>query len=202
MNTTPDESLLALWLDDELHGAELAQVEAWALGQPEQLAAREEIRSWRQSIAAVIPAEVEPPYADFFNSRISKAIRELPVSSEHAAPTAVAKAPFWKSWFLPATAFAGMALAFWVGTKSHSSPQGLPVALHEGVAPVYYTPEQGVNAEWVKGASSNGATVIVLQGVNAIPDALDFSETVMTETPGGSQESTAEISPPTAPPAQ
>jgi hypothetical protein len=199
MNTTPDESLLALWLDDELHGAELAAVEAWALGQPEQLAAREEVRSWRQSIAAVIPAEVEPPYADFFNSRISKAIRELPASAEQTAPAAV-KAPFWKSWFLPATAFAGMALAFWVGTKSHSSLQASPVALHEGVAPVYYTPEQGVNAEWVK-SSSNGATVIVLQGVNAIPDALDFSATVMTDTPG-SQESTAEISPPAAPPAQ
>ncbi|HVJ46201.1 MAG TPA: hypothetical protein VM511_07440, partial [Luteolibacter sp.] len=38
------------------------------------------------------------------------------------------------------------------------------------------TPEQGVDAEWVKGQGTSGS-VIVLQGVSAIPDALDFSET-------------------------
>ena len=47
MNTNPDEAALALWLDDELTGEQLAAVEAWAAGQPEQLSAREEIREIR-----------------------------------------------------------------------------------------------------------------------------------------------------------
>jgi hypothetical protein len=198
MNTTPDEALLALWLDDELQGEELARMEAWASGQPEQLAAREEVREWRQSIAAVIPADEEPPYADFFNSRIEKSIREQTAAVERMIETdsAPAKAPFWRSWFVPATAFAGMALAFWVGTKTHSDMADKPLAKAEepGISPVYYTPEQGVNAEWVKGAGES-ATVIVLQGVNAIPDALDFSETVSYPNPDAPASADATAAP-------
>lgn len=192
MNTTPDEVLLALWLDDELQGEELAKMEAWALGQPEQLAAREEVRSWRQSVAAVIPKEIEPPYPDFFNSRIEKAIREQPQSAAPAVSApAPAKEPFWRSWFLPVSAFAGMALAFWIGTKANSPSQGSPSMVTNGPGPVpgYYTPEQGVNVEWVKG-SGGSASVIVLQGVSAIPDTLDFSETAIYQT-RGTYDSTA-----------
>ena len=197
MNTTPDEALLALWLDDELQGEELARVEAWASGQPEQLAAREEVREWRRSIAAVIPADEEPPYADFFNSRIEKSIREQTAAVERISETVSAPAKvtsFWRSWFVPATAFAGMALAFWVGTKTHSEHAGKPIAKAEepGVSPIYYTPEQGVNAEWVKGAGKS-ATVIVLQGVNAIPDTLDFTETASFQNSPG-PASTADAS--------
>ena len=37
MNTNPDEATLALWLDDELAGSELATIEAWAAGQPRRV---------------------------------------------------------------------------------------------------------------------------------------------------------------------
>ena len=55
MNTNPDEATLALWLDDELTGAELAAVDAWSIQQPEQIAAREEVRRWRATISAGSP---------------------------------------------------------------------------------------------------------------------------------------------------
>jgi len=61
MNTNPDEATLALWLDDELTGEQLAAVEAWAANQPEKIAAREGIRRWRATMAAAIPASEEPP---------------------------------------------------------------------------------------------------------------------------------------------
>jgi len=188
MNTTPDESLLALWLDDELHGQELARVEAWASAQPDQLAAREEIRAFRNMISAAIPAEEEPPYPDFFNSRIEKAIREQTVKPASAA---VGKFSLMRSWLFPATAVAGMAMAFWVGTQANRSAAAPSVgkADENGASPVYYTPEQGVDAEWVKGQGSS-ATVIVLQGVTAIPDALDFSGSVSLQNPNAG-ESTA-----------
>lgn len=177
MNTTPDEALLALWLDDELTGDELARVESWAAGQPEQLAAREEIRAWRKTIAAAVPATEEPPYPDFFNSRIMRAIRELPVEKQEAAPVR-AKISFW-SWLFPATAVAGMALAFWVGTKSHTESPSQSVVTNKpvkDVIPAWYTPEQGVNAEWAKVRGSSN--VIVLQGLSAIPDTQDFSASI------------------------
>lgn len=170
----PDEATLALWLDDELTGEELAAVNAWAASRPDQLAAREEIRAWRTTVASAVPASEEPPYPDFFNTRILQSIRE---QSETPAP---AKKSFrWNTWFMPFAACAGMALAFWVGTKSPRTPEydvtGVPKAVI--VEPVVYTPEKGVNAEWFA-SSHASATVIVLSGVAAIPDSTDFSETV------------------------
>ena len=174
MNTNPDEAKLALWLDDELAGADHASIEAWALTHPEQLAAREEIRGWRATIAAAIPASEEPPYPDFFNSRVLQAIRE-----QTPAVAPAAKSVSWKTWFMPVAACAGMVLTFWVGTKTQSTPEydvaGAPQAIP--VEPVVYTPENGVNAEWFASKEAS-ATVIVLKGVAAIPDAIDFSETV------------------------
>ena len=176
MNTNPDEATLALWLDDELAGADHASVEAWALTRPEQMAAREEVRRWRATVASAIPASEEPPYPDFFNSRVLQAIRE---QAPAAAPAAQ---PFsWKSWCMPLAACAGMALAFWAGTKT--TPEydvaGAPKAIP--VEPVVYTPENGVNAEWFASKEAS-ATVIVLKGVAAIPDATDFSQTVYLPT--------------------
>jgi hypothetical protein len=175
MNMKPDETTLALWLDDELIGTELASMEAWAATQPEQLAAREEIRRWRETVTANVAASVEPPYPDFFNSRILKSIRE-----QTHAPSLLEKKPFsWKSWLMPAAACAGMALTFWAGMKTQAVPEidvaGAPRAIP--VDPVLYTPENGVNAEWFTSREAS-ATVIVLNGITAIPDSMDFSETV------------------------
>lgn len=175
MNTNPDESTLALWLDDELTGEELAAVEAWASGQPEQLAAREEVRHWRETVARAIPGSEEPPYADFFNTRVMQGIRE----QASVAEPVVRKSFRWNSWLMPMAACAGMVLAFWVGNRTAKTPEidvtaGAPRAIP--VEPVLYTPEKGVNAEWISKAS---ATVIVLNGVAAIPDSTDFSHTVM-----------------------
>jgi hypothetical protein len=49
------------------------------------------------------------------------------------------------------------------------------------VSPVVYTPEEGVDAEWFASTGA-GANVIVLEGVAAIPDSTDFSETVYVPT--------------------
>jgi hypothetical protein len=72
MNTNPDETMLALWLDDELEGADLASVETWALTQPEQLAARDEIRRWRATMAAALPASEEPHIQTFSTAACCK----------------------------------------------------------------------------------------------------------------------------------
>ena len=146
MNTNPDEASLALWLDDELTGVELAAVEPWASGQPEQVAAREEIRRWRATMAAAIPASVEPPYPDFFNSRVLQAIRE----QKPKANIAVKYSFSWKSWLMPVAACSGMVMAFWIGKKNQSSTDYAVINAPRAiiVEPVVYTPETGVKAEW------------------------------------------------------
>ena len=178
MNINPDETRLALWLEDELHGEELAAFEASIAGRQELHAARDEARRWRGMMAAALPSSEEPPYPEFFNHRVALSIREL-----EAKPASVPKAAggiSWRSWFMPIAACAGMAFAFWLGGKRTGGvPEidvtGAPRAIP--VDPVLYTPESGVSAEWFASVEAS-ATVIVLNGVEAIPDATDFSETV------------------------
>ena len=178
MNTNPDEIRLALWLDDELTGTDLAEMDAWAATRPEQLAAREDLRSFRNMMAANLPASEEPPYPDFFLSRVNQGIRDLQAAETPVKPAAAA-VPFWKSWMMPIAACAGMVLAFGIGKRSSEAPGALTVV--PSVAPVVYTPEEGVDAEWFA-SSGAGANVIVLEGVAAIPDSTDFSETVYVPT--------------------
>jgi hypothetical protein len=174
MNTTPDETRLALWLEDELHGEELAAFETWVADRPEHLATREDVRRWRRMMAEGLPSEEQPPYPDFFNHRIAKSIRDLtPV------PAAVSKPRHsLRSWFMPLAACAGMVLAFWLGERRNAIPEidvtGAPRAIP--VEPILYTPENGVTAEWFDSHQAS-ATVIVLNGVQAIPDDTDFSKT-------------------------
>lgn len=178
MNTNPDETKLALWLDDELTGVELAGMDAWAADMPEQLAARERLSSYRKLMATALPASEEPPYPDFFLSRINQGIRDLQAAENPAAPAPTA-APFWKSWFMPVAACAGMILAFGIGRQGFTNRQ--PLAVAPPASPRIYTPEDGVDAEWFASTGAD-ASVIVLQGVSAIPDSTDFSETVYVPT--------------------
>jgi hypothetical protein len=182
MNTKLDETTLARWLDDELQGAELAAAEDAVRGDGDLIARREAVRAWRREIGAALPAVVEPPYPDFFNSRIEQALRQ-----SARRPWAAAGAGSWWGWWLPAASVAGMALTFWLGTKTAGRqaaevalvPSPVPVLKVEE-APAVYTPEGGVAAEWFSSTEA-AATVIVLEGLEAIPDTLDFSETVGVE---------------------
>lgn len=89
---------------------------------------------------------------------------------------------------MPTVACAGMVVTFWLGTQS-SRPApiaevdvtGAPKAIP--VDPLLYTPESGVVAECFSSAGAE-ATVIVLSGVDAIPDDTDFSETVSSSSSG------------------
>lgn len=182
MNMNPDETSLALWMDDELSGAELAEMEAWAAAQPRQLEAREELRSYKKAIASAIPASEEPPYPDFFLTRVNQGIRDLQAAESPVSSPSNASVPFWKSWLMPAAACAGMVLAFGVGRNSGEPDEVVkwkPSPL--GLTPVVYTPEEGVEAQWFA-SNKASATVIVLEGVSAIPDSVDFSQTVYVPT--------------------
>jgi hypothetical protein len=190
MNTYPDDTRLALWLDDELDGEELAAFEKWAAQDPALLASREDARRWRAMIADAMPREEEPPYPEFFNHRLEKSIRELqPVSMPDSRPRITLR-----SWLMPLTACAAVVLAFWLGGRKAGTYEidvsGAPRAIP--VEPIIYTPEKGVQAEWFDSTGAL-ATVIVLDGVSAIPDNTDFSRTVYLNR-GREIDSTARLS--------
>jgi hypothetical protein len=178
MNTNPDEAKLALWLDDELVGEELASFERWACTQAEHVAARAQTRQWRDLIASNLPVSEELPFPDFFNHRVAQAIREQnPQNVVHK--TSISSKAYWRRFFLPIAACAGMVLTFFMGKSSHFGSQEIDVAGAPRAIPVeqiVYSPETGVNAELFASANAS-ATVIVLDGVKAIPDSMDFTET-------------------------
>jgi len=174
MNTTPDEELLALWVEDELDGPSAREVDHWAAGRPEWLARREQARGLKSLLRAHLPAAAEPPYAEFFNARIAREI---------GARSAAAPARSRWGWLLPATAVAGMVLCFWAGTRmvpavgmASAPPPPAPAG------PVLYTPEKGVKASFFEAGPAD-AMVIVLDGVAAIPDSFEPSETAAVAPP-------------------
>ena len=174
MNTPPDDNTLALWLDDELKGEELARVEAWAADHPDQLAAREQVREWRKMIGDALPAAEEPPAAEFFNERIQHAIRDTHSTANSPAKRRSSFSPVW----MPLAACAGMVLAFWLGAMVQ--PADTPGSTADST-PHLYTPEQGVDAQWISSTDAD-ATVIVLNGVTAIPDEVDFTAVALHRT--------------------
>lgn len=193
MNTNPDETRLAMWLDDELRGAQLAAYDAGAGCPAERQAARADVRRWRELIGTALPATQEPPCPDFFNLRVARAIRE-----QAPEPAVVAKWRLsWTALFMPLAACAGMVLAFWLGAKTSAAPPAVVVAGAPRAIPVepfVYIPEGGVMAEYIASAKAS-ATVIVLNGVASIPDSTEFSATTSQQDAPRENAHTAELAP-------
>lgn len=175
MNTKPDDELLALWVEDELDAETAARVDAWASLQPEWVERREQARWSRELLGRTLGGPAEVPHAEFFNARIRREIElAAPAAGGAPAPGKVRRGPWL--WLMPATAAAGMALGFLLGHGGDRGTAAPPVAAE--LAPVLYTPEKGVEVEYVGGEE---ATVIVLAGVQAIPDEWEVPETAMVE---------------------
>lgn len=176
MNTNPDDTQLALWLDDELEGDELAAMEASCADNSELHARREEQRLWKQWMAQSVSAVEEPPHGEFFNARILRGIERE--TEEKAVVVKSSGGTTWRTWFMPAAAAAGMVMAFQIGARTGQAPQVVDIDVSNApraipVEPILYTPENGVRAQWFNSTAAD-AFVIVLDGVPAIPDAVDF----------------------------
>lgn len=175
MNTNPDKQSLLLWLEDELDAGEQARIDAWAIDQPEWLAKRAEARLWKQSLRAAVPASVEPPYPEFFQAKLERALREESYHNEQAREHksedvrgTTPSASWWKKAWMPASVAAALALGFLAAEmRTEAKPEQTLVI---------YTPEEGVKAEFFETSPAEG-TVIVLNGVAAIPDDFEVPDT-------------------------
>lgn len=174
MNTKPDDELLALWVEDELDAETSTEVERWAREQPEWVERREQARWSRDLLGSTLGGADEVPHAEFFNARIRREIELSKPASEPAPEVGKVRRGPWL-WVMPATAAAGVALGFFLGHDPSGVPEAAPPVAAE-LAPLLYTPERGVQAEFVGG---DDATVIVLAGVQAIPDEWEIPETAM-----------------------
>jgi hypothetical protein len=172
MNMNPDKETLLLWLEDELLQEEQMLVDAWAADQPVWLAKREASRQWRSQIGQIMAPTADLPYGEFFQSRLMRTIEQ---STQVTQTTLVhsSRGAAWRKWMLPLSVAAAMIIGFIGGRQWQDKP-------HRAKTLVTYTPEEGVKAEFFETSPAEG-TVIVLNGVEALPD--EFADITTTATP-------------------
>ena len=167
MNTQGNEELITRWIDGDLRGEELAQMEALLLKQPELRMlkdASDEVGAHLRNAAPTMP------HGDFFTSQL---IRRIERDETDLTAEPVLEKRSWLSdvgkWLLP-TAFAALTAGFVVGKfSSNESVQGAQLTQAVEV----YTPDSAVSAELVS-KSDSAPTVIILSGLEAIPDSVEI----------------------------
>lgn len=183
----PDESTLNRWLNGELEGKELEQVEAWAELHADDFDQDFQCNiGWealRGELIQAVPKSEEPPYPEFFNHKIEQTI--LAEMEQQATQKSQSEEPsLWKRFrwaFMPA-AFAGMAVCFYAGTKMSDPTANTSDAIASSKVQEVYIPQSGVVA---KVSESSGSTEIILDGLTPIPDSLDIAagETSLGDSP-------------------
>lgn len=170
----PDEKTLSSWLEGELEGAELREIEAWAETNAGDLDAEFKCKIGWDALSdeklASVPASEEPPYPEFFNSKLKQAI--MSDAEAEVLPTSEAESmSLWQKVRLMVVPAAVTALvAFYAGIKMADPDAAVGrdiVAEDIGV----YVPDGGVVAEV---SESDDSTEIILDGLSPISDELDI----------------------------
>lgn len=174
MNEQRREELLTRWMDGVLTDVEQEELAPYLSKHPEMDAEREGFLRLRREIQTAIPASEEPPYPDFFNTHLERLIAE-----ERGAVVEEPKPAngLWRMlslWLAPAAA--AVVLAFLAGMQLGNSRDGGELMVAGPVAPAVYSPIATVQAEAMQDESFGG-TVIVLEGLEAIPNSVDLFQT-------------------------
>jgi hypothetical protein len=169
----PDEKTLSSWLEGKLEGEELRKVDTWAETHAGEL--DEEFKceiGWcalNDELMASLPDSEEPPYPEFFNSKIQQAISEDSQSEVVSEPSST---PLWQKirLMIAPAAFAAL-VAFYAGTQmQNEKPADIPEVASEQSS--VYVPNSGIVAAV---SESNDATEIILRGLTPISDELDIA---------------------------
>ena len=164
----PDEKTLNRWLEGELEGEELRKVDTWAEAHAGDLDNEFKCEiGWdalNDEMMSAMPVSTEPPYPEFFNSKIQQAISEENV--------VVPSSSLWqKLRLMIAPAAIAALVAFYAGTQMQNTQ---PTSSAEVVAEEssVYVPHSGIVAAV---SESTDATEIILNGLTPISDELDIA---------------------------
>ena len=165
MNENRKEELLTRWVDGDLSADELRELEPYLAKHPELARERDEYVRLRDELKAAVPAEVDPPYPEFFNVHLQRMIEESMLSSGGRSESKPGLSRLWTWWMAPAAA-AALVAAFVAGMKL--TPSGVPAPV-VGTATALYSPVESVQVEAMVDEDLD-ATVIVLTGLEEIAD--------------------------------
>ena len=162
----PEKELLHQWIAGNLEGESLIQVEKWADENPALASSMVGELEEPMEILATVPASLEPPYADFLNSKIEQQIKQSTATAPVAAKSSLIEKV---RWVLAPVAIGGMALCFFMGTQfaATSHEEIVHDATSIKVEHTVYVPNESVVVEVM---DSEEASMIILDGLEPISD--------------------------------
>ncbi|HEY1051164.1 MAG TPA: hypothetical protein VGE39_15445 [Prosthecobacter sp.] len=167
MKPPSEDHDLIRWLDGEMTAAESAAFEERLKQDPVLAKDAQELRALSAGIRAHLPAAMEVPHADFFNSQIQVRIAQLETEDarvKRLAPSAWASLFQWlrQPWLTAAGAVALAILSFVMLRP------GVENATSESSILSSYTPNSSVHARTFHDTDAD-ATVLMLDGLDAVP---------------------------------
>ena len=176
------EELITRWIDGELNEETREEFEALMAEDPAFCSQiREEAEGIGSAMRSEISADLEPPYPDFFNSQVQKRIRQ----ESHAAAPGNATGGASLVWWLRSPFTWGAAALFMLllltrnGDRVSSGGGSYVVST--------YAPDSRVSVESAEYNDDAQATVIMLTGLERIPDEVEVrGRDITSYEPAGS----------------
>jgi anti-sigma factor RsiW len=179
MKKETSEELMVKWMDDELSPAEAEQFAALVKERPDLEEELRGIKEVARKVGASVPASVDPPYGDFFNSQLMRK-----VDLEIGARRPVQKVERWWESLRWAWAPAGaltLVLSFFAGhrigqpeSREVAAGKARPVQTEAMILPTVYSAGDSLEAEVIANAEGEVAAIVV-NGISAISDEVDFA---------------------------
>lgn len=186
MKKEKTEELFVKWMDGELTPEEETLFATLLEEEPDLEKELAEMRAVSGMVSDEISPSVEPPYGDFFNSQL---MRKIDLEIEAQRPAVKAKR-WWNSLGLawaPVGALA-LVLSFFAGHRL-GHPDSTTVANDAGadaikrqpiILPTVYSAGDSLDAEVIANAKGE-VEAIVVNGIAAIDDKIDFGSVTSTE---------------------
>ena len=176
------EEIITRWIDGELNAENRAEFDELMKDDPEFCArVRQQAEGIGNAMRAEISNDVQPPYPDFFNSQIQKRIRQ----ESHQSSAKNSASGFSVLWWLRSPLTWGAAALFMIMFFTRNDERA-------GGAGSYvvstYAPDPKVKVERAEYDDDAEATIIMLTGLDPIPDDVEINGRDITAyEPSGSR---------------
>ena len=166
---TREEELITRWIDGELNGQDEADFKKLYDSNPDIFYSfKEDSGIYKQVFRDHYESEKEVPYGDFFNSQIKKKILEENGSTSTPSSFLSDMIQWIKSPFTWSAAALSFCLIVFFNIPSESGFSG-------GTIVSTYSPDASVSIVSAEFNEEANATVIVLEGLEPVPNETDFS---------------------------
>ncbi|MEN8694862.1 MAG: anti-sigma factor family protein [Akkermansiaceae bacterium] len=170
MKTEKIEELIVKWVDHRLNDEETKELDQ-AIEQDESLRSQlDEMVRLKVSIQSEIPASVDPPYPDFFNSQLMRKI-DLDIAAQKPKEK-VKRCWHDLRWAWAPSAALSLVLAFLAG-KRMSDPVMAPDFVNTSLPSVYFS-EENLAAEVISDADGDVSAILV-SGLSELDDRGSFA---------------------------